>query len=185
MTMVSAQLEERMRQIEGLVAQIERSTDPAAQTAAREMVGALLELHGAGFARLLENVSEAGACGQEILKTCARDDLVGNMLLLHGLHLEPVQTRVLRAVEKVRPLLQRHEGDVELLEIVEGKVRLHFQGNCEDCPSSLATLKFTVEQAIYEEAPDVAGIEIEGLSEPVRPPTFVRLEIPKELRRAK
>jgi Fe-S cluster biogenesis protein NfuA len=40
------------------------------------------------------------------------------------------------------------------------------EGSCHGCPSSQLTLKHTIEQAIYSVAPDVAGIEVEGVADP-------------------
>jgi hypothetical protein len=84
-------LEQHLERIESLVAQLEASSDPAAQAAAREMVRALLELHATGLAKILELLSQAGDGGQATLEACAHDELVGNLLLLHGLHPEGLE----------------------------------------------------------------------------------------------
>ena len=55
---------------------------------------------------------------------------------------------------------------MELISINNGVVYLSLQGNCDGCASSAATLKTTIEQAIYAAAPDVAGIEVEGVVMP-------------------
>jgi Fe-S cluster biogenesis protein NfuA len=101
--------------------------------------------------------------------------LISSLLLLHGLHPQDLEERVAAALERVRPDLHAHGGDVELLSIDDGVVRLRMQGNCDGCPSSAATLKFTIEQAIYAAAPDVAAIEVEGIESP--PPGLVQLEL--------
>jgi Fe-S cluster biogenesis protein NfuA len=67
----------------------------------------------------------------------------------------------------VKPYLHSHGGNVELLGIEEGVVRLRLHGSCHGCPSSSATLKNTIEEAIMEKAPDVAGIRVEGGKEEV------------------
>jgi len=85
-----------------------------------------------------------------------------------------VETRVARALEEVRPYLQSHGGNVELLGIDGGVARLRLQGSCQGCPSSIMTLKLAIEEAIRKAAPDLEGIEAEGLAEPPpRPPAFV------------
>ena len=50
----------------------------------------------------------------------------------------------------------------------EGAVRLRLAGNCHGCPSSLLTLKFSIEEAIYAAAPDVTSLEVEGAT-PLEP----------------
>jgi Fe-S cluster biogenesis protein NfuA len=89
------------------------------------------------------------------------------MLLLYGLHPLDLETRVVQALDKVRPSLNLHEGGVELIGISEGVVHLSLQGNCDGCASSAATLKQTIETAIYAAAPDVAAIEVEGVVMPL------------------
>ena len=86
------------------------------------------------------------------------------MLLLYDLHPVDIETRVLAALEQVRPYLKSHGGNVEFLGLAEGVVHLRLEGHCHGCPSSTATLRTTIEKAIYEAAPDVAGIEVEGLT---------------------
>ena len=91
---------------------------------------------------------------------------MASLLLLHGLHPLDLEARVRQALEQVRPYLRTHGGDVELLGVDDGVVRLRMQGSCHGCPSSAVTLKHTIEEAIYDAAPDVAAIEVEGVVEP-------------------
>jgi len=94
---------------------VEESADPAAQARIREVVQALLDLHGAGLERILGHLAATGAAGSAALDACARDDIVGGLLLLHGLHPLDLQARVLQALDEVRPRLRSHGGDVELM----------------------------------------------------------------------
>lgn len=172
------ELRERIERVESLIEGIERYADPAARDHTREIVQTLLDFHGEGLGRILEQVAQAGELGASIIDALARDDLVGSMLLLYGLHPLGLETRVQEALEKVRPYLRSHGGDVELLGIAEGTVRLRMQGSCHGCPSSAMTLKLAIEEAIYAAAPDVAAIEVEGVVEPRADglPAFVPVE---------
>jgi len=88
---------------------------------------------------------------------------VGSLLLLYGLHPVDLETRVRGALEKTRPYLRSHGGNVELVDVDEsGAVRLRLQGSCHGCPSSAMTLKLAIEQAIHDAAPDVTSISVEG-----------------------
>jgi Fe-S cluster biogenesis protein NfuA len=156
----------RIGRIETLIEEIERFADPAAQAQAREIVQALLEFHGAALANLLGQIARAGAPGRSIMEAIARDDLAANLLLLYDLHPHDLRARVSQALERVRPQLHGHGGDVELLGVDEGVVRLRMQGSCHGCPSSTATLRQTIEAAILDAAPDVSAIEVEGVVEP-------------------
>lgn len=170
------EFQQRMRQIEVLARKIESLTDPDARSAAIELMQSLMEFHGAGLERLMEIVADAGDPGYLVFENFARDGLVGSMLLLYGLHPVPLEERVMRALDKVRPYLDSHGGNVELLGVDESIVRLRLQGSCKSCPSSSMTLKLAIEEAIYEAAPDVAAIEAEGVTEQVPQPTgFVQI----------
>jgi Fe-S cluster biogenesis protein NfuA len=160
---------EGMQRVEGLVRKIESLPDPEARAAAVELMQSLLDFHGAGLDRLMEIVSEEGEAGYRIFDRLACDELTGSLLLLYGLHPVPLEERVMQALDKVRPYLDSHGGNVELLGIEGGVVRLKLQGSCKTCPSSSLTLKLAIEEAIYRAAPDVTAIEAEGVAEQPTP----------------
>ena len=126
----------------------------------------------------MDIVFQAGEPGRAIINTFTHDHLVNSLLLLYGLHPLDLQLRVLQALEKVRPYLNSHGGNVELLGVIEdeGIVRLRLQGNCKSCPSSAMTLKLAIEEAIYEAAPDVIMIETEGVVEQPSPSGSVKFK---------
>jgi Fe-S cluster biogenesis protein NfuA/nitrite reductase/ring-hydroxylating ferredoxin subunit len=166
-----------IQRIDELVRKVETMPDPDARASALELLQSLMELHGAGLERMMEITAETAGLGQIIIDDFARDELVGGLLLLYGLHPVSLEARVMGALDKVRPYLHSHGGNVEVLGIDEGVVRLRLQGSCKSCPSSSMTLKLAIEEAIYEAAPDVAGIEAEGVTEQPAPASvFVPLE---------
>ncbi len=155
----------RLERLEALLREAERHADPAAQANLREVVQALLDLHGDGLARLLEHLAEAGEAGAAVLDACAGDDVVAGLLLLHGLHPLGLEARVRQALDQVRPYLRSHGGSVALVGVDEGIVRLRLEGSCDGCPSSAVTMRQTIEEAICARAPEVAGVEVEGAEE--------------------
>jgi Fe-S cluster biogenesis protein NfuA len=157
----------RMHRIEELVRTLEvleASPDSGVRASALELMRSLMELHGAGIERMLEIAFDSGARGGEIIDRFAGDDLVAQLLLLYDLHPHGLEARAHRALEDVRPHLRSHGGNVELLGVVDGVIRLRLQGNCHGCPSSAETLRQLIEQAIYEAAPDARAIEVENLA---------------------
>lgn len=160
------EFERRIAGIEELVQQLETATDPAARAASQELVRALMELHGSALERMLATIRRNGAAGGTIVEQLSRDDLIASVLLLYDLHPVDLETRVRGALDKSRPYLQTHGGNVELVAIEETVVRLRMQGSCSGCPSSAVTLKLAIEQAIHEAAPDVTAILVEGQEEP-------------------
>jgi Fe-S cluster biogenesis protein NfuA len=153
------QARERVVEVEGRLAELEALPDPAAQQVAFGAVQALMDLYGAGLARILDLAPELGP-------RLVGDELLAHLLLLHGLHPVSVQTRVQSALESVRPYLATHGGDVELLTVGDGVARLRLRGTCNGCPSSTATLKQAIEEAIFKAAPDLERVEAEGVAAP-------------------
>ncbi|NEU30072.1 NifU family protein [bacterium LRH843] len=67
--------------------------------------------------------------------------------------------QVSEVLDKLRPFLLRDGGDVELVEVEDGIVRVRLLGACGSCPSSTITLKAGIERALLEEVPGVIEIE--------------------------
>lgn len=164
-----------IQRVEELVRKIEAMSDPDARATGVELLQSLMELNASGIDRMMEMTAETGPGGLALIDGFARDEMVRGLLLLYGLHPVPLEARVAEALEKVRPYLHSHGGNVEVLGVEEGVVRLRLQGSCKSCPSSAMTLKLAIEEAIYEAAPDVTAIEAEGALEPPAPPAFVPL----------
>src|SRR5207248_3312366 len=95
------------------------------------------------------------------------DPLVASLLVLHDLHPIDVETRIQRALDKVRPYLGSHAGGVKFLGVDgAGRAQLRLEGTCNGCPSSTVTVKMTIERAIEEAAPEVLGVDVEGVATP-------------------
>jgi Fe-S cluster biogenesis protein NfuA/nitrite reductase/ring-hydroxylating ferredoxin subunit len=155
---------DRVARVDALLGEIEHLPDPGAREKATEMVQALLDLYGEGFARALARLDD------ERRAAIADDELVSHLLLLHDLHPVPVEERVRRALDDVRPYLESHGGNVELVAVQDGAARVRLQGSCSGCPSSTMTLKLAIEDAIGKAAPDIESVEAEGVSAPPSPP---------------
>lgn len=162
-----ADVERRLEELEGL-------PDDSAREAAMGVVQALLDLYGAGLGRMVEEI--AARDDGELAEALAQDELVAHLLLLHGLHPIPLEQRVRAALEQVRPYLESHGGNVELLEVDPPSVRLRLEGSCSGCPSSTMTLKLAIENAIRKEAPEIEEVVADGaISEQQNP--LIQLEV--------
>jgi Fe-S cluster biogenesis protein NfuA/nitrite reductase/ring-hydroxylating ferredoxin subunit len=169
--MDEGKLRERVSRIETLLEEIEALEDPRARARSAEMVQTLLELYGEGLGRIVEAVGRLG--GQDLKDELLEDELISHLLLLHGLHPVDVETRVLGALDEVRPYLESHGGNVQFLGI-EGDVALvRLEGSCDGCPSSTMTLKLAIEEAIQKAAPELEGVQAEGVAEPPQQATIV------------
>jgi Fe-S cluster biogenesis protein NfuA len=145
--------------VEKLAARLDQAGDPEVRAAALEVVQSVVELHGAALQRLIDKCLETAA-GEHVLIAALEDKLVSGMFLLHSLHPDDIETRVMRGLESVRPYLQSHGGDCELAGVRDGVVRLKLHGTCGSCPSSSLTLQNSVEEALYDAAPDIREIVV-------------------------
>ncbi len=70
-----------------------------------------------------------------------------------------MKEKVAAAINKIRPMLQRDGGDVELVDFEEGIVKVRLQGACAGCPMSQMTIKNGIEKFLKEEIPEVKSVE--------------------------
>jgi len=161
------EVREQVGRVEALLEQVEGFANPAERETVDELVAALLDLYGEGLSRLVGRVPDQTALGE--------DELVSHLMLIHGIHPEPVEVRVREALAEVRPYLESHGGDVELLAVAEDGVRVRMQGNCNGCPSSSLTLKLAIEEAIHKHAPEIDRIEAEEPAPEPAGPALIQL----------
>jgi len=169
------EFDRRLQQTESLINEVEALADEEVKRRAVEAIQALLNLHGEGLERTLELISDSSNQGQALIDELGKDPVVGGLLLLHGVHPLGLEDRVLQALDKVRPYLGSHGGNVQLVGLDEGVVRLRLEGTCQGCASSAVTLKFAVEREIMEAAPDVVAIEVADDSAERPPEGFIPL----------
>lgn len=72
--------------------------------------------------------------------------------------LEKVQT----ALNKIKPMLQRDGGDVELVGVDGKTVKVKLRGACAGCPMSQMTLKNGIEKLLKQEIPEIESVENVG-----------------------
>ena len=148
------------RRIQELVEKINAMPDPAARRMLQECLESVLSFYGHGLSRVMNLVDKEGGKIREVL---LNDPGVRSLLLIHGLHPDPLEKRLHAALEKVRPYMKSHGGDVELLSLEDDFARLRLQGHCKTCPSSTVTLELAVRAALEEACPDLQGFEVEGI----------------------
>jgi hypothetical protein len=85
---------ERMAGIETLLREAEQETDPQVRARTTAIVQGLLDLHAATIERILNTIADPS-----LMEQIARDDLVGSVLLLYGLHPLDLETRVQQALD--------------------------------------------------------------------------------------
>src|SRR2546429_2819270 len=152
--------------VEALLAELRSQAGPQVAATAEELVGCLVELYGAGLARITEILGEDES-GPKLMDKLVADPLVESLLLVHDLHPLDTSTRVRRAVEEVLPQLGSHAGDVEYLGLDDqGVLRLRLeQGGC-----SADTARDLIGKAVATAAPEAAGVAVELVEPPAELP---------------
>ncbi|MGO9904750.1 MAG: NifU family protein [Solirubrobacteraceae bacterium] len=173
--------ERLVARVQDLQAQVDSTLDSATRELADELVSAVVQMYGAGLERIIGSLLQAGTEGERLATVLADDPLVGTLLLIHDLHPVPLEQRVRSALDSVRPYMESHGGNVELLSLENGVARIHLQGSCSDCSASSVTLELAIKQALEEAAPDLEGLEVEGVAPQALPvvmsgPTWFDLE---------
>jgi Fe-S cluster biogenesis protein NfuA len=166
----------KVQRIGDLVRDLDNIADPESRASAKALVQLLLDLHSVGLERVMEIVASRGDPGQCTIDDLGRDPLVSSLLVLYGLHPLDMESRVVQAVEKIQPRVRKSGGELALLGFEGNVVRLHLHVNGRGCGSTGKTLKSMVEEALYEAAPDMNALVIEGLDEEAGSAGFVPLD---------
>jgi Fe-S cluster biogenesis protein NfuA/nitrite reductase/ring-hydroxylating ferredoxin subunit len=148
-----------VERFQSLIARLESVDDVEARELAEELLATMLELYGEGLERIVRALDAA----PEVRDGLARDGVVASLLLIHGLYPVPLAERVEAALESVRPYMESHGGGVELVRLEGGVAQLRLHGSCDGCPASSSTLELAIREALDEAAPDLDGIEVEGV----------------------
>lgn len=130
-------------------------------------------LHKEALARMIRDLRQVPEA-LPALRALAEDPVIYTVLRHHELLKPSLQERVERALEKVRPALREHDGDVELVEINVPEVRIRLSGSCDGCPASSLTMSGGVEKAILEDCPEITKVtQVKGKGGPGSAVDFV------------
>lgn len=165
MSATAARDAERLfERVQELQEQLDTRERGPTQAIADELVSALIAMYGGGLERIVDALQAGGEEGRRIALELGEDPFVATLLLIHDLHPVPLADRVGAALDSVRPYMESHGGNVEVLSLTDGVLRIALQGSCSDCSASSATLELAIKQALEDAAPDLAGLEVQGLA---------------------
>lgn len=153
-------LERCLQRIDGAMATLDEIGDTKAGAVARQLVEAVLDLHGLAFAKAIALIQDGGD-GDVLLSRLAADDYVASAMLLHGLHPEEAEARLRKKIAAMRPHWGVRGFCVEL-EAVTGstaKARVLWS---EDALDRRAARR-EIEAALTDAAPDLDEILVEEI----------------------
>lgn len=128
---------------------------------AQELVRTLVTLYGEALSRIVETIAGAPE-GERILETLCGDPFVASLLIVHDLHPVPLDERIERALDGIRPYLRSHGGEVRFVRAAGGVAEVRLSGSCDGCPSSSSTMTLAVERAVFEAAPEILEVRANG-----------------------
>ena len=166
----SASDRESIAHIDELVRRIEALPDPFARALAVDLVQAVMTLHASALRRILQILGSTSNEGL-VLEAMTGDDLVSSVLALHQLHPDDCNTRVRRAVDRLRRFFDSRGVAITLLELSSELVRVRLTAQR---PGAGSAAKQIIEDAISEAAPEIGMLLIEGIEEK-RDPGFIPL----------
>jgi len=169
---------ELLDRIQQLSTQVDELADTRGRELAQELVATVIAMYGDGLQRIMATIHDARDAGATILDELAQDGAVASLLLIHDLYPVPLEDRIIEALDTVRPYMESHGGNVELVALDDGVATLRLEGSCNGCAASRATLELAIKQALDEHAPDLAGLDVQGVTEVPAGPGLGGFELP-------
>ena len=169
------EFELRLQRIGDGLNKLENVADPAVRSAAKELVQLLMEMHGSALNQMLEIIFQSGETGARMIDELGQDAEVSSLLVLYGLHPDKLETRVERKLIEIGSRLFKMGAEAELVSVngSDVLVRVTLQGHA--CGSTSQNVRALVEEAVYEAAPDMTSLIVEGLDDP-KPSGFVAMD---------
>lgn len=149
-------------ELDALFRDLEAAPDNEERQRMFTTLGPILDLHRDALRRIMIILREGGH--DDVIGRISQDPTLEALLRGYDLIEVDLEGKVNAALETSRPLLKRHGGDVRLLAVRNKVAHLELTGSCHGCASSLVTLKRGIETAIYDQVPELRGIEVAGLT---------------------
>lgn len=153
------------REVEDLAGELDAARDrvaalpPEARRAAEAMVEALDDAHRAALVHLVRGL-RGDERGRELLFELVDDPAIRMVLLMHRIIRPDPTTLANEALAQIRPQIQSHGGDVELVRLEGGTAFVRLSGACNGCSMAAVTMRGGVETALKERVPGLVAVEV-------------------------
>lgn len=133
------------------------------QASANAHSNAIEALNSEAFKRLIKGIT-ANPQMASMLKDVVGDEVIYAVLRRHGILKPNLFERVENALETIRPMLDSHGGDVQLISVEPPLAKVKFLGACDGCPASALTFYSGVKKAIQDHVPEITEVkQVKGL----------------------
>lgn len=146
-----AAIEPRLSRLDALLGQLEQTPGRTAELAL-DAVEILTEVYGEALAR----VTDVAGNTPHALDRLAGDELLGHLLLLHRIHPDPLERRVARAVDDLRPQLRAQGAEIALIGVRDEVARISLSAS--SCGA--AALRDMVREQVLTFAPELSAVDV-------------------------
>lgn len=166
------EFDEILPRIADLAEQLTEHGDSEVSDTVLELLDWIDVFHANGVGRIVEMIRDWR--GEVLLESVGADPIAGALLRAYGLgddaDIDQARIAVQAALSEVRPYLHSHGGDMEVVTICDGVVRLKLHGSCDGCTASDATIIEQVESALRKHWVDYRRVEVEEMTADPHPP---------------
>ncbi|MEV6815353.1 hypothetical protein [Micromonospora sp. NPDC051296] len=146
-------VEPRLARLDAVLSQLEQTPGRTAELAL-EAVEMLTEVYGEALAR----VTDLTAGSPRALDRLTGDELLRHLLLLHRIHPDPLDRRVARAVDDLRPQLQAQGAEIALIGVQDEVARISL--SARSCGGGGAALRDLVREQVLTFAPELSAVDV-------------------------
>lgn len=158
-----SRLDDLLTRLGELLATVEDLDEPERQSVF-ELLDGIDTIHRLALDRLARGIGTA-----EIERLRATDPAVAWLFDAYGIGVDQ-RAAAEHALETIRPYVHSHGGQVEVLDVSDGVVRVKMSGSCAGCSASAVTLEYGVTEAMREHLPGFVRLEVEEEPAPPHPP---------------
>lgn len=160
---MASELEDLLTRLEGVLAEVE-AMDEMVRGRVFELLDGVDALHRMALSRLGRALGEP-----EVGRLRAADPAIAWLFDAYAVGVDE-RAAAEGALDSIRPYIHSHGGDVEVIEVHQGIVRVRMSGACAGCDASAITLQEGIEDALRESFPGFAHVEVEEDDAPAHPP---------------
>lgn len=161
------ELRKLSERLDAILEGIQERAEPEVAAAVGELVEGLQRVHAEGLRQLAELL----AGEPELLERALDEPVVSNLFFLYDLAVVDREERVREALRSARVMAGSHGGELEVLGVDEGRVKLRVDWSHDSVSREAETLREGIEWALRERLPGFTGVEIEGLGAPAGEPS--------------
>jgi hypothetical protein len=157
----SASLRMTSEQLDAIIHELDEHVDPTVRHRIREVVGLMMELHGAGLERVLELAADSALGSPALVTRMADDSLLGPLLLIHDLHPHDLETRLSRRLDRLRPRIAANGCRADVVAVGGDVATVRVEGIERLSATPAEELKALIETTLLEAAPELTTLVIE------------------------